>query len=124
MPKFSATSTARLQTCAPALQELFNAVIEIQDCSILVGHRGQEDQDKACAAGKSQTPWPTSCHNSTPSRAVDAAPYPIDWNDIERFKQFAAVVKGIADARGIKIRWGGDFKTFKDYDHFELVGES
>ena len=123
MPKFSAKSLERLHTCEPALQELFNAVIEVRDCSILCGHRGKEDQDKACAAGKSQAPWPTSRHNCTPSAAVDVAPYPLDWNDIESFKEFGALVKEFAEARGIKIRWGGDFKSFKDYPHFELVEE-
>lgn len=120
MPSFSPTSAARLATCDLLLQELFNDVVQQYDCAILVGHRGQADQDIACHDGKSKTPWPTSCHNSEPSRAVDAAPTPIDWSDIGRFKDFAAFVKIRAAALGIAIRWGGDFKTLHDYDHFEL----
>lgn len=124
MPLFSAISKERLATCDPRLQELFNDVIEFRDCSILVGHRGKAAQDLACAEGNSRAPWPTSNHNCSPSRAVDAAPYPIDWEDIERFKEFADYVKSRATALGIKIRWGGDYRTIKDYDHFELETEN
>lgn len=120
MPAFSAISKERLATCAPELQTLFNDVIELRDCSILVGHRCQADQDIACAAGKSKAPWPTSKHNSEPSQAVDVAPYPIMWGDIAGFKEFSGFVKERAAALGIAIRWGGDFISLKDYDHWEL----
>lgn len=123
MPAYSAISQARKATCHVDLQRLFDDVIKYRDCAILVGHRCQEDQDKACHDGKSHTPWPTSKHNSEPSRALDAAPYPIDWNDIDRFKEFAAFVMFRAKVLGITIRWGGDFETLKDYDHFELMGD-
>lgn len=121
MPSFSPISKLRLATCHPELQRLFNDVVELRDCAILVGHRGEADQAAACAAGKSRTPWPTSNHNCTPSRAVDVAPYPVDWSDIDGFKEFAAFVQERAVALGISIRWGGDFKHLKDYDHFELT---
>ena len=61
--------------------------------------------------------------------AVDVCPYPIDWNNKERFYHFAGYVKGIADSMGIKIRWGGDWdgdtvfddQSFHDLPHFELL---
>ena len=123
MPSFSKESQDRLSTCDYKLQELMNDVIQHADISILCGHRGKEDQDKACAAGNSKTPWPTSHHNCSPSAAVDIAPFPIDWNDNKRFKELGALVKQRAAALGIKIRWGGDFVSWKDLPHFELVGE-
>ena len=69
-----------------------------------------------------------SHHNSDPSRAVDVAPYPIDWNDTERFGRFAGFVLGMAAAMGIPLRWGGDWdrdndthdQKFNDLVHFEL----
>ena len=122
MPGFSALSAERLATAHPDLQRLFNDVIQSQDCSILVGYRGEADQNLVCAAGKSNAPWPTSKHNCQPSHAVDAAPYPVDWADINRFREFGSFVKGRAAELGIAIRWGGDFTTLKDYDHFELAG--
>lgn len=120
MPSFSRVSKERLATCDQRLQDLFNDVIEFVDCSILVGHRGEEAQNLACAEGNSRTPWPTSRHNCMPSEAVDVSPYPVDWDDIEGFKVFAAYVKSRADALGIKVKWGGDFVSWKDWDHWEI----
>lgn len=121
MPEFSPTSQTRLAGCDARLQTLFNDVIQHQDCAILVGHRCEADQNAACSSGKSELIWPNSKHNSQPSLAVDAAPSPVDWENIESFKLFGMFVKLRAKALNIPIRWGGDFHSFKDYDHFELV---
>lgn len=64
-----------------------------------------------------------------PSLAVDIVPYPIDWNDLERFKTLAAVVMECAKQEGVKLRhgadWNGNGRTdderFHDWPHFELV---
>lgn len=129
MATFSKTSLDRLATCHPDLQRLFNEVVKHYDCAILCGHRTQEEQDKAVEGGFSKTPFPTSKHNKSPSLAIDAAPYPIDWNNRERFVHFAGFVQGMAKSLGIKIRWGGDFNqdlnfkndSFFDAPHFELM---
>lgn len=133
MPQFSQASQAKLATCDQRLQMIFNEVIQHVDCTILCGHRGKEDQDKAVAEKKSKTPWPTGKHNSTPSMAVDVAPYPIDWSSkskvLARFYFFAGYVKSVADSMNIKVRWGGDWdsdldftdQNFDDLPHFELV---
>ena len=131
MPTFSDTSKGRLRTCEEDLLRLFLAVVEGFDCTIITGHRNQADQDKAVDEGKSQLKWPTGNHNAEPSRAVDVAPYPIDWDDRERFTLFAGYVLGIAKGLGIKIRWGGDWdgdyqvkdNKFDDLVHFELLEE-
>jgi peptidoglycan L-alanyl-D-glutamate endopeptidase CwlK len=78
--------------------------------------------------GHSKVRYPNSCHNVNPSLAVDAAPYPIDWLDHERFIYFGGYVKGIAAQLKIPIRWGGDWdgdftlkdNLFNDYAHFEI----
>lgn len=126
---FSEASFAKLKTCHPDLIRLFERVLQVHDCTIVCGHRNQQDQDEAVRTGKSKTPWPTSKHNTTPSRAVDVVPCPVDWNDMKRFYYFAGVVKGVAASMGIRIRsgldWDGDndFKdqTFTDAPHFELL---
>lgn len=129
MPAFSARSSAQLATCNPDLQRLFSEVVQHYDCTVIEGHRGQESQNKAYLEGKSKLKWPHGNHNAYPSRAVDVAPYPLDWNDRDRFLHFAGFVFGIASQMGIKLRyggdWDGDFK-FKgpglvDLPHFELV---
>lgn len=139
MPAFSQIGMARLGTCDERLQRVFKKVVQTVDCSILCGHRGKAEQDAAVAAGNSQTPWPTSKHNSYPSKAVDVAPYPVKWGsegsaeqrrkDIARFYLFAGYVKAVADSMGINVRWGGDWdgdidfndQSFDDLPHFELV---
>ena len=129
MPRFSARSQANLSSCDERLQRLFNAVIEHYDCSVLCGHRGREEQEKAYREGKSNARFGQSKHNSLPSKAVDVVPYPIDWDDREYFSHFAGYVKALADQMDIKIRWGGDWdmdgrstdETFSDMPHYELM---
>ena len=120
MPKFSDISTKRLQSCDDRLQKLFKAVILDADCSILCGHRGKEEQDKAYAEGFSKVQFPNSKHNTFPSMAVDAMPYPINWMDLDRIHAFANIVRAKAKEMGIEVRWGGEFVSFKDYPHWEL----
>ena len=128
MPKFGSTSIKRLETCHEDLQQIFYQVIKHFDCSILEGHRGEEKQNKYFDEGKSKVRYPKGRHNANPSRAVDGAPYPIDWDDLDRFYYFAGFVKGIAAMLDIPIRWGGDWDNdtqvkdtgFKDLPHFEL----
>lgn len=129
MPSFGRTSHSRLDTAHPDLQRLFNAVVKEWDCSILCGHRTEEEQTKAFESGNSSVQYPNSKHNSYPSRAVDVAPYPIDWDDLGRFYMFAGYVMCKANEMGIKIRYGGDWdgdkrttdQKFNDLPHFELI---
>jgi len=128
MPKFGRSSRDRLSTCDKRLQKVFNAVIKRVDCSILEGHRNAERQDMLFDEGKTKVKYPNGRHNASPSRAVDVAPYPIDWDDRERFHLFAGFVIGIAHSMGINLRWGGDWNQnfevddnqFDDFPHFEL----
>lgn len=96
-------------------------------------HRGQADQDKAFAEGKSKVKYPGSKHNSLPARAMDLAIIRkgvIDWGSTSDWYFIAGVVLALSKARGIPVRWGGDFNSnldFKDdrwddLPHFELEG--
>tara|TARA_S200002703_G_scaffold155626_1_gene159992 strand:+ start:2114 stop:2506 length:393 start_codon:yes stop_codon:yes gene_type:complete len=129
MASYSQKSQSRLQECHQDLIDLFGAVVQNFDNTILTGHRNKEDQNLAYFEGKSQLQWPNGKHNKYPSIAIDVAPYPIDWEDRERFTYFAGYVKGIAKGMGINIRWGGDWdsdtqvkdNSFDDLVHFELI---
>ena len=129
MPKFGSRSRGRLSSCNPKLRRVFNEVVKEFDCSVLCGHRGEDEQNKAFKEGKSKVKYPNGRHNAKPSNAVDVAPYPIDWSDRERFTLFAGYVLGIARSMGIKLRWGGDWdgdfevkdNNFDDLPHFELI---
>ena len=128
MPRFGTRSKANLSSCHPDLQKVFNKVIEKVDCSVLCGHRGQKEQDKAYEEKRSQVKYPKGRHNAKPSNAVDVTPYPVDWNDRERQTLFAGFVLGIARSMDIKLRWGGDWdmdfqvmdNRFDDFPHFEV----
>jgi peptidoglycan L-alanyl-D-glutamate endopeptidase CwlK len=120
MAKFSKASLAKLNTCHQDLIELFREVIQIYDCTIICGTRYAIDQDKAFAEGRSKLKWPKSKHNTIPSMAVDVAPYPLDWENINEFYFLAGIVFTLAAKNGVKIKWGGKFKTLQDYGHFEL----
>lgn len=56
---------------------------------------------------------------------IDAQDKAITWKP-EHYVELASAVRSAADALGVKIRWGGDFKTrdgkpWFDGPHFELV---
>jgi peptidoglycan L-alanyl-D-glutamate endopeptidase CwlK len=131
MFKYSVQSKNNLATCHQDLQKLFNEVIKNYDCSILQGWRSNEEQEELFKAGRSKLRAKQSKHNKNPSLAVDVVPYPVDWDDKDRFYHFAGYVKGVADTMGIKIRWGGDWnnnnsfddQTFDDLPHFELINK-
>ena len=129
MPKFGKKSMENLSTCDHRLRKVFNEVIQHVDCSILEGHRSEERQNKLYEEGKTKVRYPKGRHNHKPSRAVDVVPYPIDWNDRERFHLFAGFVLGMAYSMDISLRWGGDWNQnfqvddnkFDDFPHFELL---
>ena len=135
MPRFSDRSLEKLNTCHPDLQLIFNKVVGKYDCSVLCGERSKEEQDAAHRDGLSQLKYPESRHNTSPSMAVDVAPYPIDWNDTSRFNHFGGFVLGAAEMLLMtgkinhKIRWGGDWdrdnelsdNKFNDLVHFEII---
>ncbi len=129
--QWSPASKSRLITCDKRLVTLFTTVLEEFDCTVLCGVRNAVAQDEAFRTGHSQLEWPNSPHNceepKQKSRAVDVAPFPIDWNDRDRFMHFAGIVRGVSVGLGIAIRWGGNFdggdlerQPWDDLVHFEL----
>ena len=136
MPSFSEISKQRLATCDQRLQDLLNEAIKHIDILIIQGHRGQVEQDRAFAEGRSKLKWPNGNHNAYPSRAVDIAPYvpdiKIDWRDVPAFGRMMGFIEHIAVEKGIKLRfgmdWNGNRRTvgfdpdekFLDAPHVEL----
>ena len=129
MPKFGSRSRKNLATCHEDLQDLFNEVIKHVDCSIICGHRNKQEQNEAFEKKRTKVKYPNGRHNAKPSMAADVVPYPIDWDDRERFHLFAGFVLGIAQSMEINIRWGGDWNknfevddnNFDDLPHFEII---
>lgn len=129
MAKFSKKSLAVLQTCDNSLQEICFEAIKILDFSVISGHRGEDEQAQLLKQGKTKAKYMESKHNYSPSLAVDIAPYPVDWNDKERFYILAGIMIAIAHSKGVKLRWGGDWNMnwnlkdnkFNDLGHFEIL---
>lgn len=134
MPKYSRSSLSKLSTCHQDLQTIFLYVIKYFDHTIICGHRTKEEQEDVYNKGYSQVRWPNSKHNGSPSMAVDAVPYPIQWENTARMKFFVGYVLGVA--RMLKdygmiehelisgLDWDGDTflrdHRFHDHPHFQL----
>jgi len=136
MYSFGGSSKERRDTCHPDLIAILDEAIKgPYDFAITCGHRNQAAQMVAYESGLSQVNWPDSRHNTYPSRAVDLAPYPINWSDHPSFALLAGYVMATAERLLIegkishRLRWGGDWNTngktkdhkFSDFPHFELV---
>lgn len=140
MPAFSKKSRAMLEQVHPDLQKVMEEAIKIIDFSITEGARTKEKQIEYFKTGKSKTlnskhlPKYCSEFDKEYSFAIDVVPYPVNYNDRERFCVLAGIVLGMAkllkDQGKIKstIRWGGDFnrnlitkdEKFSDMPHFEI----
>ena len=129
MPSFGTTSIRKLSECDERIQIVLNDVIKEFDCSVICGYRDEAEQEELFRVGKSHVQYPNSKHNVRPSLAVDVVPYPVNWQDRERFTYFAGYVMGVAASHGIRLRWGGDWNGdwhvrdnhFDDLPHFELL---
>jgi peptidoglycan L-alanyl-D-glutamate endopeptidase CwlK len=129
MPTFSNKSKARLKLCHGGIITVMNKAIEIVDFSILSTYRGEAEQTKLYVGGLSKLQYPHSKHNWMPSHGIDVAPYPIDFENRERFVYLAGIILGIASQEIVNLRWGGDWdmdndlhdQTFMDLGHFEVV---
>lgn len=122
MPSFGANSKRHRDTCHPDLKRVLNEAIKHYDFSVIWGHRGQSQQDRAFNEGNSQVKWPNSKHNKQPSHAFDVVPYPGGFsNPDEEFYELATHILGAASKCGVRLRWGGHWTRFKDLAHFELI---
>ena len=124
---FSAASRAKLDSVDPRLRGIIERAADRWDITVIEGHRSPRRQQQLFMAGKSKVK--RGKHNEKPSLAIDIAPYPIDWEDAERFRRLAEYVLGIANVMGVPLRWGGDWdgdtdltdQTFNDLVHFEIT---
>ena len=128
MYKFGKRSLEKLSTCDERIQRVLKEAIKHFDFTVLEGHRDQKTQDMYYEQGKSKLKWPNGQHNSIPSKAVDIAPFPIDWSNHYRFHALANRIIGIGLAIGVKLKYGGDWdndlsnndQSFHDLPHLEL----
>lgn len=86
------------------------------DFTVIEGLRTIERQRELFAAGKSKTM--NSYHLK--GHAVDIVPLPVDWNNIDAFIEVSVAMKEAASMLDLKLTYGGDWKTFKDYPHYQI----
>ena len=122
MPSFGTSSHSRLVTCERDIQTVMIEAIKYFDFSVLEGHRPIEKQHDYWKQGRKmldganplhRESWyiadkekvithvdgyeKKGNHNYEPSRAIDIAPYPIDWNNFIAFNGLAALILSISE---------------------------
>ena len=135
MPSFGRKSTAKLATVDEGIRLICHDVIPHYDFTVIWGLRGKDAQNHCHEIGTSSKEWPDSKHNvedqENPgfedpdgvSLALDFAPWftnrpHIRWDHEREFVHLAGYLMQAAAARGIRMRWGGDWD--KDHDLYDV----
>lgn len=119
--RFSQRSLKSMKGIHPDLRRVINRALQESplDFVVIEGLRTEERQRELVASGASKTM--NSRHLT--GHAVDLMPIGTDGKaafDWPLYHQLAPAVKAAAEKEGVKIVWGGDWRTFKDGPHFEL----
>ena len=130
MYKFGKKSKQRLKGVDTKLVNVLNELIKVMDVTIIEGVRSKEKQQEYFKNGKSKIDGVTKKGMHQLGKAVDLAPYPVDWKNTKRFYYMGGMLRGIAKQLNIKVRWGGDWdsdgkikdQTFNDLVHIEIKG--
>ncbi len=125
MYKFGNRSLQRMDGVHPLLRECAERVLSYGIIDLTVpefgGLRTIDDQRNLVASGASQTL--NSLHRAQETgygHAIDLAPYPVDWDDYFRFALMGSLMFRAAMEIGVPLQWGGHWRSFKDYPHFQL----
>ena len=124
MPKFGKRSRERMKGVDSRLINVMNELIKLMDVTIIEGLRTKERQEELVAKGASKTKFSKHIEG----KALDVAPYPIDWENRDGFYYMGGMIRGIAQQLGYDIRYGGDWDSdgqtkdnnFDDLVHVEI----
>ena len=92
MPRFGKRSKERLKGVDTRLVNVLNELIKIMDVTIIEGLRSEKRQKELLAKGATKVRY--SKHMD--GKAVDLAPYPIDWNNRDGFHYMGGLIRGIS----------------------------
>ena len=94
---------------------------------IICATRGKAEQEKAKASGNSKASFGKSAHNYNPALGFDYVPTDINdkvplnvWTNIKAFIFVSKIIIHAANDLNIKIVYGGNWRSIKDYPHIEL----
>ena len=90
-------------------------------------YRGEQAQNEMYEKGLSKLKYPLSKHNKTDEKGNPSA-QALDLFQLVDGKavfdpDWYTILNRQNKDWNVPIRWGGDFKNFKDLDHFELMKE-
>lgn len=119
--KLGSKSLKELGGVHPSLVAVVKRAIELttQDFTVFDGIRTIEEQREHVRKGNSKTM--KSKHIE--GRAVDLVPWINNgprWEPLSAFEPIAKAMKQAAAELGVPLTYGGEWKTFKDYPHWEL----
>ena len=111
-------STDNLAGVHPQLVAVVKRALELSpvDFTVIEGLRTKERQAELMKQGFTRTL--NSRHII--GEAVDIVPLPVDWKNQKPFELVAEAMKKAAQELGVKITWGGSWKTFKDLPHYQI----
>ena len=132
--KLGTRSINSLKGIHPKLKQVVEKAITLspQDFTVISGVRTTKEQQDLYAQGRTKAGAIVTNADGVRNKsnhqaksdgfgyAVDIVPYPVDWNDLDKFKVIANAMKLAACELGVTIEWGGDWARLKDYPHFEL----
>ena len=138
----SKRSLASLEGVDPRLVKVVKRAIEIteQDFVVVEGKRSREQMminyglgrtaaqlakfgipAKYAKPNEAKVTWLNDpfASNHASGKAVDVVPYPVDWNDISKFRAINTAFQTAALELGVGVTWSGSWSK-KAYPHFEV----
>ena len=128
--RFSKRSLGNLQGVHPSLVHVAHKALALSECDFTVteGLRSTARQRELVAKGASRTM--RSYHLAQADgygHAIDVYPY---WGgklhtedskeNLRHYAEIARAFKSAATELGVKITWGGDWKSLVDHPHFQI----
>lgn len=90
------------------------------DYILIESERGKAKQEEAHKHGHSNAHFGQSPHNYVPALAADIGPYKYP-GVLGDYHNIAIAMFAAARDVNVAIEWGGDWKTLKDWPHFQLA---
>lgn len=127
MFKLSKRSKRHLKDVHPDLVKVVRRALEITKIDFGIpftgGYRTAEQQNALFKAGKSQLDGYNRSSRHQFGEAVDVFAY-IDgkasWDE-DHLTHVATAMLAAASELGVKLRWGGHWRSFVDMPHFEVI---